>query len=268
MQTENAEQIDGSDVAEPVAVVEPTETPEASPDQPKEGSDEGAQETKRHGAQQRINEITRQKYEAQREAEYWKAKAEELKTAPAAPATEKPVVSDFDDYESFVEALADWKAEQKVSEVLTKREQEQKQREAETQAKTAWEERVEKVREELPDYDEVIFSDAFRTLPVSAAMAEAIEASEFGPKLAYHLAKNPAEAARIASLAPIPAVRELLMLEGKLSVASPPQTRPVSAAPAPIAPVAGARAAVSKDPATMTDAEFAAWRRGQISRRR
>lgn len=267
MQTENIEQIESTEVAEPVEVVEATEETEASPDQPKEGSDDGAQEHKRPGAQQRINEITRQKYEAQREAEYWKQQAEARQAAPL-PVPDKPLVENYQDYESFVEALTEWKVEQKAGEVIARREQEHRQREAQSNAQTEWEARADKVRAELPDYDEVIYSEAFKTLHVSPAMAEAIQASELGPKLAYHLTKNPGESSRIASLSPVAAVRELLILEGKLS-ATPQQTnRPVSAAPAPIAPVVGARATVSKDPATMTDAEFATWRRGQISQRR
>ena len=58
--------------------------------------------------------------------------------------------------------------------------------------------------------------------------------------------------------------RELAKLEIKLN--QPPPPKPVSQAPAPITPIAGMSGG-SKNPSEMTDAEFAKWRKEQISKR-
>lgn len=144
----------------------------------------------------------------------------------------KPESSKFESYEAYMEALTDWKVEQRLSE----RDQKAKETSSENERnerlqklKEGFEERAEKFREQQEDFDDVAFSQ----FPVSPAMAEAIMESELGPQILFHLGNNPKEAMRIARMSPYAAAREI----GKLEVTLPELVKPSSSAPAPINPV-------------------------------
>jgi hypothetical protein len=130
------------------------------------------------------------------------------------------------------------------------------------QSKTAesWQKRVMTAQTEMSDYDDVVGSSdlVFRDPVVLSAIQE----SDIGPKIAYYLASNPDEADEIADLTGIAAVRAIGRLEAKLSVKGSNTTK----TPAPIKPV-GNNSSVTKDPAKMSDAEFAKWRKSQIAQR-
>lgn len=222
---------------------------------------------KPRGVQARIDEITRGRYEAEREAAYWRGIAtgkgqDPSQQQPAQPAA-KPTPDKFADYAEYIEALTDWKTDQKVSQALAAREaqeQEARQRaEAEARA-TTWAERQQAVRAALPDYDEVLSAAA--DIPVTAHVREVLLDSEQGPRIAYHLAQHPDEAARINALPPLAAARELGRLEAALTTApKPPAPRTVSNAPPPITPVRGTGGRFEKAPESMTDSEWWASRK-------
>lgn len=163
------------------------------------------------------------------------------------PETPKPTQDKFDTYDEFIEALADWKADQRVSKALSEREatqkaEEQKKSEARQQTEQAevWKKRVDAALA-VPgrdDFREV----AFGKIPMSVVMRDAILDSELGAEVLYALGKNPAEAQRIAGLGPMAAAREIWKLELTLtsrSSSKPPekQKQQVSSAPDPITPV-------------------------------
>lgn len=181
--------------------------------------------------------------------------------------SDEPKRDQFESYEAFIEARATWKAEKAAEErakkvlddARKKDEQERSQGETEKVAR-AWNAKVEKARDALEDFDEVCAeSEAIVTKPMSDAILE----SDHGALIAYHLAKNPAEAERISKLSPSKQAAAVVALEEKVKA---PAKQP-SKAPEPINPV-GQKAEVEKDPAKMTDAEFNAWRRRQIAQRR
>lgn len=81
-------------------------------------------------------------------------------------------------------------------------------------------------------------------LRVSMTVQQVILESENGPALAYELAKNVAEANRIAMLPPIAAARELGKIESRIASKASEgkqnttqETKRVSSAPKPIAPI-------------------------------
>jgi len=124
-------------------------------------------------------------------------------------------------------------------------------------------ERQNAVQKEIPDYTEAL--EASEIVLPNHAMAYVME-SEVGPKLAYHLAKNPQEASRIAQLSPIRAIAELGKLEAKLEKPATQESKVaqpvVSKAPSPIKPLNGDGAVpVHKDPATMTFQELREYER-------
>ena len=124
----------------------------------------------------------------------------------------------------YAEALSDYKADKKIAE-----------RDAEkyhTTIESAYQDRVEKVRDKYDDYDDVVKNPSLR---ITDEMAEVIKASDLGPDLAYHLGSNPKEAARIAGLHPLHQARELGKIEASL-IANPPAKKTTSA-PDPITPV-------------------------------
>lgn len=265
MSTEEAAPVtpEAPEVTEVPPTGEEAATPEASATP--ESGDTPADKPKKGGVQKRIGELVREREDAKREAEYWRKQALEDKGKPEPkPQTEeKPKVDQFQSYEEYLEALADWKAEQKFTEREKKREQETRQERASrefNELRSTFAQRAEQAAEKYEDFEEVAFSP---DVPVSEAMVPAILSSEHGPDLMYYLGQNPKEAARIARLSPIAAARELGKLEAKLS--EPPAKRP-SKAPEPINPVGG-RADAGKDPSKMTDAEWMKWRESELSKR-
>ncbi len=208
--------------------------------------------------QERIDELTRQKGEAAREAAYWRGVAEAGKPKtetppPANDPTSRPKVEDFETYDDFTEALTDWKLDQRDQ----KRDATQR---AEAQA-TTWQQRATAAKETLPDFEQVLSES---TAPMTKDMAEVLRDSEHGPALAYHLAKNPAEAERIARLSPLAAAAALGRIEADLSKPAAPAAAPkkVTSAPTPPTPI-GAGRSTEGDPAKMSYKDYEAWRDAQ-----
>ena len=234
--------------------------------------DEEAQETKPEpeetprdekgrfkGVQPRINELTKKVHNAEREAAYWKAQA-----TNSGSTAEKPRAEDYTDYTEYVEALSDYKAGEKVSEALSKRDLDQvSQAEAKVQEyrSEVLNERLVQIRKDLPDFDSVVGSSEV-VFPVH--VMEALQDADL--KIAYHLAKNPDAAKRLASMSQREADREIGRLEAKLEK---PRlvTKPVSNAPEPITSTRGGNAGnVSGDPTKMSPTEFASWAKKQGSK--
>ncbi len=174
---------------------------------------------------------------------------EAQRSAPA------PRREDFQNDQAYLQAQVLQLAEQKAAELLEKRE-----RERETAKQNdSFEERAEKVAEKYPDFDAVVKNPS---LPISDSMAEYIRLSDQGPDVAYHLGKNPGEAARIAQLTPVAAARELARIEGEL--AAKPKAR-LSNAPEPITPV-GNRGRASTSASPSDDDDIDTWMRKERDR--
>lgn len=99
-------------------------------------------------------------------------------------------------------------------------------------------EKEDEAIEKYDDYEEVVYSN----LQVTAAMQDAILKSPVGPDVAYYLAKNPKEAARITRLSdPMDQIAEIVRLENRQHF-----NNKISSAPEPIKPVK-AKGSVSYD---------------------
>jgi hypothetical protein len=196
-----------------------------------------------------------------REQRKWERQQQALKAQqPAAPA-EPPAPEQFDTTEAYAEALATRKAE----ELLAKREEARQQAEL----LEAYQDREEEARAKYDDFEQVAYNPR---LPITTVMAQAIQASDIGPDLAYFLGSNPKEAERISKLPAILQAKEIGKVEAKL--ASDPPTKKTSSAPAPITPVTsrstGGPAYDTTDPRsikTMSTSEWiAAERQRQIKK--
>lgn len=183
--------------------------------------------------QERINEVTAQKHEALREAEYWKAKALQAPQPQPAPEAQqqpqgdgRPARDDYEDDFEYIEALTDWKAEQ-AAERLAQRNRQQ------DQARTARENFHTRKTQLFPggEPDGLKSFLALKELPV--AVIEIVGESEIGPKIADHLGANPAELRRLEGLSPIQQARELTRLEHRLSEPAKPTPKTATDAPEP-----------------------------------
>lgn len=249
-----------------------------------EGKDDASQKDKpkkQGGFQRRIGKLTAEKSEARREAEYWKRVALEkqaagepkpepkVDTTPAA-SEGKPNPDNYDTHAEYVEAVVEWKAEQKLRERDQMLEKNKLQAEHE-RLRTAHMERVKSFSEKTEDFAEVI--ESVDNIPVSPTVAELIVSSENGPALMYALAKNPEEYERINSLSPLAAAREIGRIETRIQASaqeSKPEPKKLTKAPKPIDPVGGSKSTVAKsiDDPELSFSEYERLRREQQNRKR
>lgn len=178
--------------------------------------------------EKQVEDVVEKRLKRQRrhlEREFAERAAEQQARQPVAP---PPAPDDFENAHAYAEALA----EQKAQEMLARREAAKQQ----AALLDSYKDREEEARDRYDDFEQVAYNP---NLPVTDYMAQAIQASDIGPEVIYHLGSNPKEAQRIANLPPILQAKEIGRLEAKL-VADPP-TKRTSTAPAPLAPVTATR---------------------------
>lgn len=129
-----------------------------------------------------------------------------------------PKEEDFDTYEEFLRADARYAAKE---EARALREQDKKERAKEAQNKKAreWEKKQTAAFKKHPDYYDAIDSISETTFP--DLVLEAMNDSDLGAELAYHLAKHPDELEDLLDLSPRKAVMQLGRLEDKLTAKEP-----------------------------------------------
>lgn len=230
---------------------------------------EGEQKHK-GGFQRRIDKLVREKSMVEQEKEFWRQQAlrdkspEPAKPEPAPKSDAKPDPSQFQSQVEYIEALTDWKLEQRNQAAKVESEKTAAEK-READAVQQFTERMEAYRKSAPDLDEVL---ADNDAPVSQALAQEIRDHEHGPALLYFLAKNPAEAERLSKLAPVAVAREVARMESRFvpSANAPAETQsaPLSKAPKPPTPVGRATATAGKDPGEMSPGEYREWRRKQF----
>lgn len=238
---------------------------------------EGDKPKKKSGFKRRIDKLSARVAERERELEYWKAEALKQKqaTEPAkeqvnAPAPQgKPNPDNYDSHAEYVEALTDWKVEQKY---LAQKQEEEKNR-AMTEQQKAYHAHVERVKsfsEKVEDFDEVIAS--VDDIPVSVPIQNLIVSSQNGPELMYELAKNKEEFARICKLPILEAVFEIGAIKAKIASKNSEEkntTKKITAAPAPVVPVGKGKASIVKsiDDPNLSQSEYERLRAEQMKKR-
>lgn len=157
----------------------------------------------------------------------------------------KPNPDSYDTHTEYVEALTDWKLEQRDNAKKIEAHKSQLQIQQETILK-AHNERITAFKEKTADFDEAI--EEVGDAPVSPTVQELIYTSENGPALMYALAKNKAEFERINKLTPLAAARAMGIIEAGLSASSETKTvtKKQTKAPAPLTPVGSKGSAVVK----------------------
>lgn len=234
---------------------------------------------KKGGFQRRIDKLNAKHAAAQQEAEYWKQQA--LKgnandqnkpnvDKPKSSQEGKPNPEHIESHADFIEAVADWKADQKLKErddaaARARLENENKQ------IVKSYHDRVKTFAEKKSDFAEVL--ESVDDIPASVTVQHIILNSDNGPELAYELAKNPDELRRISELPPIEAARAIGRLESKLASNSSEEKteiKKLTKAPKPLEPVGKSTkgvAAKSLDDPSLSQAEYERLRREQMKRR-
>ncbi len=240
---EAAEEVQVEVPAEEVGVVEPVEEVVEIPEIP---------EPRKKTAQERIDEITKARREAEREMEYWRKVALEKETKNIEPETVKlnipsrPTLDQFETTVEYEDALFNWYETKKEIETRTTRQQTEQ-----NEALHTFNQRAKKFREIHEDFDEVIETPVF-----SPIMRTALLHSENGPAVAYFLGQNIELAEKIRNLPIELQPYELGKLESKLLLAR--SAKKIPGAPPPIQPV-GITGGGDVDPSKMTMTEWMAW---------
>jgi hypothetical protein len=207
--------------------------------------------------QPRIDELTRLRKEAEElfEDEYVQRLAAEARVVelqkkldeqkpkaetPKPVELKRPSPKDFTDQDAYDKAMEayDTARDERTRQAAL----EQGRQEARQQAQNAlMAQRVEVAKQDLPDFVEVIEAAGKRTTNVPEHIKTAFFELDYGPQVAYELAKDPALEKRIFALSPSKALSELGKLElkyaNKPSLVNNEATKPTpetTRAPAPL----------------------------------
>lgn len=275
------EVIDTADTPLPDEQSNGTEQEQVTAAQPAEQSatapEEASTEThpqdapKKNGVQKRIDELTRERYEAQRQADHWRQVAEQRSQQPQrAEPTQPPRLEEYQDVDSYLNARDAWVLEQaearifqKASEQSQRNEVEQRQHQHEVERQI----RVERFKAQemdaatrYPDYSQAVASPhVMQAIQTRPDILENVLDSEHGAELAYFLAKNPAQLQTLTTLSPLAAVREIGRIE-QMFMGSP--KRQATNAPDPVRTVGG-KAEAGRNPENMSIPEYRKWRAKQ-----
>lgn len=217
---------DGLVEQEAEATTAEIETEEQQLEQSGDTQEEEQKQKQAKGVQKRINELARQRYEAEQQAANERRLREELENRlksqePKEPG--EPKEDDFDSYDDYIRALGRWEAKKEFE---TQRTEEQKRQEtiARQQKEQEFVRRSTNVREKYEDFDMVRMNAI-----LSDPMENAIINSESGPEVLYYLGNHVDESYTISQMDPISAAMALGKIEAKISL-----TPKSSSAPKPI----------------------------------
>ena len=263
---------------EPQEEVKPQPEQEEAKEQPK--ADEKVQtepeKLSKSAYQKRFDKLNRKI--AELEAKLEPKEQAEVEAQPEPPQSQKakPVPADFpNSYEDYIEALTDWKAEQREL------------RKAEEQARSAEDARLKEVfqsfanqmtdaRSKYEDFDEALSA----SVPIYTGVELQILELENGAEVAYYLGKHRDVAQKLMAMSEVRAMAEVGKIAARLENvtqvddtptseqeepeektvdrASPPPRRAVSNAPPPITPVGGSS---TKSSVPLDDLPYSEYRR-------
>src|SRR5213075_2652067 len=195
----------------------PVETPEPAAADAAEGTDDAGPRDekgrflpkKRHRAESaiagpedvpRIQQLTARLRQAEAERDALKAQTASVPrdTPVSAPAqavapTPKPKPDQFTDYGEFIEALTDWKTDQKLTAAEQRRAQAAQQAQAEQEAKrieTSFNARKAAARQKYDDFDAIAINAPTR-IPIGSLIDAWVMEHPTGADVLYHLQKHP-----------------------------------------------------------------------------
>ena len=263
--------VEGVASPEPISEEAANEAPEdqeqevSATSEENDAEPEGEKPKKRSTAQDRINALTREKYEAQRQLEAAQRQAAEMQAylqqqqSTQAPQDNMPTLEQYNyDEAAYTNAVRQWHAAQLngyQQQVAQQQKMARQQYEAAQQSQFIQQKAAEG-RAKYPDFVQKVFDPNLPGLAdISPAAHAATMQSEASVDVLYYLANNPQEVFAFHGMNPVQAIRRVAQIEANLA------KKPMNAAPPPKPPskVSGNSGAV-KDPSKMSMAEFMAWR--------
>ena len=255
---------------EPEAIAEDITEEESAPSE-EAAESETEEKPKKGGVQKRIDELTRQRYEAEARAEQAEREAAELRQAQTKNGhnANRPTLEQYDyDQDAYEAAMVSW-AEDGLK----------RQNEAATQAEKARAEQLEQIKRnaeinrkmtegvtKYPDFIEVVSSPDLPSLQeINNTAFEAVINSDKMAEISYYLGKNPSEVYEFQNMPPISVMRRVIELESKLGTTRKETT---NAPPPPKSMNGNADAGIEPSPkkrAEMSMDEWLAWRNQQTS---
>lgn len=144
--------------------------------------------------------------------------------ADASPADKPPVLEDFNSYEEWVDARAEYRATKAAEKLIAQERERAAQQNAQSTAQTqhqalveTYEARQEAAREKYEDYDEVLNSEEVAGMGITLTVQQSLLESEIGPDVAYYLGQNLDEYAEILAAGNTPkAARMMGRVEAKV----------------------------------------------------
>lgn len=246
-----------AEAAEQEAVANPEVQESEKPKPDPEAQDK--EEKQRNRTTRYIETLKQRAAQAEARAAELAAKLPQPSQAAKAPVSGEPTLEAFDyDIAAYTRAHADWA----VSQALTRREQEQQKQAQESQRREAllkYEEQVQSLLDDHPDFYEVIgtIDPKFVTPELEAA----IIAHPNGARLAYHIGTHDDDAFLLASTRPELMAMAVDRLAKRISAApapaAPAAPKPITQAPAPPPSLSG-KAPVSVPPEKLTDEQWLA----------
>lgn len=241
----------------PVEETEAPETPAVNEEDSAPSTDEAVEEGSAPAQSKAVKElitVRKRAQAAEAEAAYYKALAaagsgQGLPPQAPHPAydPQKPIVptelppapkqEDFDSWEAFETAKEDYIVKKAGAEFM-RHFNTNIQAYNQSQAERSFEQRIEQAAVQNPAIRQILTDN---TLPITNTMAEVIKSSESSAQLLVYLNENRQDAARIATMAPFMAAKELGRIEAVLqNTPPPPKPKKISQAPEPIKTVNGA----------------------------
>lgn len=253
------------------------ESEESEDVEEKDDKKEEVKPKKKGGFQKRIDRFKKQLTAKEQELEYWKNQAmvkkeekPQVQEESKADDLQKPKAEAFETNAEYLEALADWKADQKLKAFEEKQSKERMKSDYQKQQLTVaekYQEREKEFAKTVEDYEDVL--EEVSDFKPSIGLQECLLTSELGPQLAYNLAKNREELERINALSPLAQAREIGKLEAKLAKPEK-EIKKQTKAPPPINPIGSkSSASVKKDinDPNLSQAEYEALRRKQMAKK-
>jgi hypothetical protein len=230
---------------------------------------------KRNSLQARIDEERAKRGEAERKAQALEARIAALEgrqqpqqPAPTKPSFKfekaKPVVSEFETYEEFAEALTEWKIEERDERRAFEANQAETERRNQAygqQNEQRWNGYTERFRALQSENPELLQKVApfLEAVPPETTLYDALVDSEVFAQVAEYLMDNPEEIDRIGALTPVGQLRAFGRIEARFAGESKAEAQAeqpakvVTRAPAPVTTVGGggSGAGASADPSKM-----------------
>lgn len=231
---------------------------------------------KKDGFQERIDDLTRNWRETQRELAYSRDEIRRLQAQvqpPAAPAQlpQQPAklktLADFGFNEAEHAAYLLGEASKAATEAAKRELAAEQEQRSKQEIAADYVKRAKDFAKEHEDYKQVA-----ETAPISDEVAEIVMGLDNGPEVAYHLGQNPEVALELNRLPQVHAAFELGQIAARLGFereAAAKAKSLVSAAPTPPPKLAGAEpGSAPTDPEKMSQSQFNKWRAKQIAARK